>query len=44
MLFGITVSFYEKTCFDRLKVFLEHAPGVKTKKGKRDIIQIVDLF
>ncbi|XP_053493543.1 class I histocompatibility antigen, F10 alpha chain-like isoform X1 [Ictalurus furcatus] len=31
-LFGITVSFYQKTCFDRLKMFLKHAPGVKMQK------------
>ncbi|XP_047672053.1 class I histocompatibility antigen, F10 alpha chain-like, partial [Tachysurus fulvidraco] len=33
VLIGITVSFYQKTCFDRLKLFLRHAPGVNTKKA-----------
>ncbi|KAF4080636.1 hypothetical protein AMELA_G00173640 [Ameiurus melas] len=27
------VSFYKKTCFDRLRMFLEHAPGVRIKKA-----------
>ncbi|KAB5517735.1 hypothetical protein PHYPO_G00170610 [Pangasianodon hypophthalmus] len=32
-LIGITASFYQKTCFDRLKMFLQHAPEVNTKKA-----------
>ncbi|MCJ8749549.1 hypothetical protein PDJAM_G00177470 [Pangasius djambal] len=32
-LIGITASFYQKTCFDRLKIFLQHAPEVNTKKA-----------
>ncbi|KAL7829267.1 hypothetical protein AOLI_G00301520 [Acnodon oligacanthus] len=31
-LLEITVAFYKKTCFERLKLFLQHAPGVTTKK------------
>ncbi|XP_053493546.1 patr class I histocompatibility antigen, CH28 alpha chain-like [Ictalurus furcatus] len=27
------VSFYKKTCFDHLRMFLEHAPGVRNKKA-----------
>lgn len=34
VLVEITASFYQKKCFDRLNVFLEHAPGVNMKKGK----------
>ncbi|XP_017317742.1 major histocompatibility complex class I-related gene protein isoform X3 [Ictalurus punctatus] len=27
------VSFYKKTCFERLRMFLEYAPGVRNKKA-----------
>ncbi|XP_046700092.1 T-cell surface glycoprotein CD1b4-like isoform X2 [Silurus meridionalis] len=33
VLIAITAAFYRKTCIDRLKLFLEHAPGVTIKKA-----------
>ncbi|XP_062841294.1 uncharacterized protein LOC134300798 [Trichomycterus rosablanca] len=32
ILLDITASFYKKTCFDRLKIFLNNAPALKIKK------------
>uniref|UniRef100_A0A8B9KPX0 Ig-like domain-containing protein n=1 Tax=Astyanax mexicanus TaxID=7994 RepID=A0A8B9KPX0_ASTMX len=34
VLLETVVSFYRTTCFERLKMFLEHAPEVRVKKGR----------